>query len=127
MTPATLTLARHLVTLPRWEWRDGMLDTWGDRGPGPARGDWLGLSDVPLADRPDCLPDLTDPCTLGALLGLVREAWGPDTAVQPFWVRDIGADKPERANDWRVGNGQRGICNGPTEAAALVAALEGAK
>jgi hypothetical protein len=31
----------------------------------------------PTSD-PDWLPDLDDPATLGCLLTLVREAWGPD-------------------------------------------------
>jgi hypothetical protein len=64
----------------------------------------------------DAWPDLTDPATLGCLLALVREAWGdpsmhcaPD--LESGWWTLWGIKHDERA---------------PTEAAALVAALEAA-
>jgi hypothetical protein len=65
------------------------------------------------------VPDLSDPATLGCLLALVREAWGQDDlAASRFagqWcVEHTPAEGPHRA--WY----------GPTEAAALVAALEAA-
>jgi len=67
------------------------------------------------------LPDLADPATLGCLLALVREAWGdPLLHIEP-----------EPNGTWRawhrvtpmVGNI---AAAGPTEAAAIVAALEAA-
>lgn len=68
----------------------------------------------------DCIPDLSDPATMGCLLALVREAWGDGVYLLPdggWYVK--GA---------RLKNGSSinlGIC-ADTEAAALVAALEAA-
>jgi hypothetical protein len=74
----------------------------------------------------DPVPDLTDPATLGALLALVREAWGWTDA---FCCHDEVA--------WYLSSGETGCCvelqdeasdgeRYDTEAAALVAALEAA-
>ena len=65
------------------------------------------------AECADPLPDLTDPATLGALLGAVRVAWGCPTAWV-WWSTVEG---------WIVtrGDGDR-IGQGPTEAEALLAA-----
>ena len=65
-------------------------------------------------------PDWTDPATLGALLGLVRERWG-DWSIVP--VPGFGA--------WGLGRLCSGGlfslgCVGATEAEALIAALEAA-
>lgn len=69
----------------------------------------------------DDIPDLADPCTLGGLLALVREAWG-----RP----DIHAHTVARLGVWTVGcigtPDALITVSGPTEAAALVAALEAA-
>lgn len=71
------------------------------------------------------IPDLTDPCTLGGLLHLVRDAWG-DSSVSLccFWWY--------KSPRWRVGS-QCGpdyveIVDGSwgSEIEALVAALEAA-
>lgn len=76
-------LAHRAVACSRWEWRAGMRDTSGKR--------WIGEDEVPVQtdgtdggwisdDTPKRLgsqiPDLTDAATLGALVALVREAWG---------------------------------------------------
>ena len=77
----------------------------------------------------DCtaVPDLSDPATIGCVLALVRGAWG-EPAVHmirhPTWVPD-GRGGTERATWWAVTGGWRYV-TGPTEAAALVAALESA-
>jgi hypothetical protein len=62
------------------------------------------------------LPDLTDPATLGCLLQNVREAWGD------VWIR-----VEPMSREWRTLHSRPApFCAGPTEAAALVAALEAA-
>lgn len=71
----------------------------------------------------DGLPDLTDACTLGGLLALVREVWGN----QRMFVADLsGGSDDER---WAVrlpGALYPDPYSYPTEAEALVAALEAA-
>lgn len=55
------------------------------------------------AECADPLPDLTDPATLGALLGAVREAWGcpgahtacgtdPSTGRIAWWFASVGGE-----------------------------------
>ena len=80
----------------------------------------------PLPDKSSgcrMLPDLTDPATLGCLLALVREAWNEESIG--FVRQECG-----RANGgprWFMidEGGERGGYH-PTEAEALVAALEAA-
>ena len=70
-------------------------------------------------DYDQCLPDLTDPATLGCLLALVREAWGQD---------DMGASRyRERwCVEFTPQEGQHYAFYGSSEAEALVYALEAA-
>jgi len=91
--------------------------------------EWPSMSEVQLADKFDTndvyfrflrIPDLTDPATLGCLLALVREAWG-DEAMAAWPHPQAG-----RAKAWRVWRPGLPVAYGPTEAAALVAALEAA-
>jgi hypothetical protein len=66
------------------------------------------------------LPDLTDPATLGCLLALVREAWGDQS---------IGIFRSALGQEWCVliqKGGLQGF-HAPTDAGALVAALEEAR
>jgi hypothetical protein len=64
------------------------------------------------------LPDLTDPATLGCLLALVREAWGPAYGTGRPHLRPT-------ATGWFVAScGYPVAPEGLTEAEALVAALE---
>ena len=74
-----------------------------------------------------CLPVLSDPCTLGCLLALVREAW------EPYRGSDYIASTFHTATGWGVGS--RCVSGGlavivlptyETEAEALVVALEAA-
>lgn len=110
-----LALARRAVACKRWRWMPGM------RGV-TASGGTDRIMDESEAAQPnsDLLPDFTDPATLGCLLHLVREAWGdPWARVQPF-------GRPDNFG-WRViGIEVRVRRDQPTEAAALVAALEAA-
>lgn len=128
MTPEQTDLARRAVACAAWRWEDGMLDTWGQRGQG-ARGVWEGLPDVPLAARPECLPDITDPATLGCLLGMVREAY-----KDPWWVPYNVYDPNSGRLLW-AGHGYGGgtvtahfigVVGVTSEAEVLVRALEGA-
>jgi hypothetical protein len=130
-------LARHLVTLPRWRWLPRMVDQHGrtviDVNDGRNAGvpvEWshpticriVEMYEHPndaRAEWADAIPDLTDPATLGCLLALVREAYTAPHAHTRY-SRSYG--------QWEVmlrHNLCRDLC-GPTEAAALVAALEAA-
>jgi hypothetical protein len=75
---------------------------------------------VPRRLFSDHLPDLTDAATMGCLLALVREAWGePWTAVIPMSGHKWGVAIPNVLRE-------SPRFKGPTEAHALVAALEAA-
>lgn len=121
-------LARRVVDCKHWRWMPGMwiVDEGGGRGvvldivtqggrayvkfQNPAH---TRQGQVPAAW---CVPDLSDPCTLGALLALVREAWG-DPTLHVWYSRQLGL--------WVVSaSGQEIGVEETTEAAALVAALE---
>jgi len=144
-TDPTLALARRVVACPDWRWMPGMLAlplpgmvahpvrlTDDRRVHYPEEHDWphdMGLR----------LPDLTDPGTLGCLLALVREKWGPlahlvrlgvvhqpngpESVFEPIrlWALSVADDDKPLLLDlfyrWRY-------LTGPSEAAALVAALE---
>jgi len=125
-------LARRAVACKHWRWMPGMLVRYGD---GKA---WYRLTGGDGYPR-DAWPDLSDPCTLGGLLALVREAWGSQEMVtrrgwdfptecwvwsvrtEPRPVAAIG-EKPGHPITWRT----MSIGGGPTEAEALIAALESA-
>ena len=143
MTEQEQALARRAIACKGWRWMPGMACTNRRVGPrgrvleggrrcpevgkiitvhsfGPIS-DGGGISDI--VAHPDILPDLTDPCTLGGLLALVREAWDdPHVYVHangPSWYTV------------RSPNGAGGLLgplpiDGSTEAEALVAALEAA-
>jgi hypothetical protein len=81
----------------------------------------------PVPNDPHWVPDLTDPATLGCLLALVREAW------EPHRGSDYIASTMHTGSGWGVGArfGREGLAaivlpTFPTEAEALVAALEAA-
>ena len=125
---ADLDLARRAVACKGWRWMAGMRAAVNGK-PGrlytaPAGLSWEGEPRGYSAVWPsfgDCLPDLDDPATIGCLLALVREALGdPRAHVAPLlaggWV--VWSITPE--------HGFRVVADGPTEAAALVAALESA-
>ena len=87
-------LARRAVACKRWRWMPGMLSDKGLRvyrrdDDGYVVGYYENLSYIA-----ECVsgstPDLSDPATLGCLLALVREAWGPTASVSVnlsgFWA-----------------------------------------
>jgi len=119
-------LARRAIACKRWRWMRGMLtkrsrvvrikldstvEVW-------APGDWI--EELPN----NALPDLTDPATLGCLLALVREAWGPEATVSVnisgFWA--VGGARIQKGKS--AGHTiNLGIWKA-TELDALVSALE---
>lgn len=131
------TLGKRAVACKHWRWMEGMRIVHtsaqaGRRKPVAARLCSLGDDDAfvmesrnagtfpsPFTGNDQWAPDLSDPATLGCLLHLVREAWGPDAYVE--------VNKYEK-------NGGRYLCDtqvgimfpGQTEAEALVIALEAA-
>ena len=82
-------LARRVVACKHWRWMPGMLESHGYRVLAVSSEFvtldtiecWLEEPSYPRAEHmgvksSECLPDLTDPATVGCLLALVREAWG---------------------------------------------------
>lgn len=132
MSPELEALGRRAVAAPGWRWLPGMRAT---RGPDGWRlrgvGDGLAWDPEPEGwgyRSPEwpagALPDLSDAATVGCLLALVRERRGL-VYVEPRW--DLGPPtswevyaqeaRPKRPDpDF--------VCSGPSEAEALVAALE---
>lgn len=105
MTSDIEALARRAVACKGWRWVPGMLGA----------GTGLRLDELTQHWEAE-IPDLSDPCTLGGLLALVREAlgdvWLPTCidAEDEAWV----VDSPSRNRQTRH----------ESYAAALVAALE---
>ena len=130
MTEAQTALSRRVVACKGWRWMPGMATVQGERvvlmdddGTLRLAAPWGGTVGVTAVrsffdSSGACLPDLTDPATLGCLLALVREAWG-DPFLCPAADRETG---------WWL-NGYAAVDylqSYRTEAEALVAALEGA-
>ncbi len=88
-------------------WRRGAVDTDGNVCPGA----W--------ADERKAEPDFTDPATIGVLLAAVREAWDGND-LHAAWHGWQGQAL------WRVWVEKYTVGVGPTEADALIAALEAA-
>jgi hypothetical protein len=115
-----IELARRAVACKGWRWIPGMRWwTEDDRGR-------LDDFQPEYMGRPhDALPDLTDPATLGCLLHLVREAWGDPTIVTAATL-ELGGVRGWVAECWAPQSPLHTLTPRPTEAAALVAALEAA-
>ena len=121
-------LERRAIACKRWRWMPGMLSNKDLRvtrcdDDGYVVGYYENMSYIA-----ECVsgstPDLTDPATLGCLLALVREAWGPEATVSvnisSFWA--VGGARIQKGKSaghtinlgiWKL-----------TEVEALVAALE---
>lgn len=114
-------LGRRAVACKGWRWMPGML---GLSNQSSSRSIWIRIVDPPMDDASECWPDLSDPATLGCLLALVREAWGPAASVSVnmsgFWavggatvLSGKGKGASINLGIWKV-----------TEMEALVTALE---
>ena len=108
-------LGRRAVACKHWRWLPGIKMTNGSRMLG--RSEIYQNGTVYVADPlDDDIPDLSDPATVGALLGLVRDAWqDPSTGIYKHgrrWCVIMGG----RCEDFFA----------DTEAEALVSALEAA-
>jgi hypothetical protein len=133
-------LGRRAVTCKHWRWMEGM-----QVEPLRFRVVWLTEDMIGESDQtsyfwknvPDIFPDLSDPATLGCLLALVREAWPHEWHQFMVPIFDgishwyVGCLMPGTS---RIVMPTRVMKNGlldalppkPTEAEALVAALEAA-
>jgi len=114
-------LARRAVTCKRWRWMPGMLSNKDLRvtrcdDDGYVVGYYENMSYIAEC-VPGSLPDLSDPATLGCLLAIVRERF-PNATTN--WAMVSGERR------WTVHGVRAGAYLYPTEAAALVAALEAA-
>lgn len=138
-----LDLARRALACPRWRWMEGMREATGCRAGLISQDGMVEASthrsgnDQPRAvvhvvdvggsnnGWARALPDLDDPATIGCLLALVREAWSRPflcalyTLDGHWYVHDMGASFSPHLL------ALEGI-EAPSEAAALVAALESA-
>lgn len=138
MSADLMELGRRAVACKGWRWMPGMLVTgpgWLDiaricdvdtgiptlweyrgyaRGPGTASS----YADDSPWEHPEAVPVLGDEATLGCLLALVREAWGPAYGTGRPHLRPT-------ATGWLVAScGYPVAPEGLTEAEALVSALE---
>ena len=137
MTPDLEALARRAVACPRWRWMPGVLrlrDAPGKADHGQREGRVEARDGWPYAEWP-CLPDLTDPATLGCLLALVREVYGSPALYCRLSSTTRASDgiRAWEVIGWldasRSPNGRGGSFLGwgyASEAEALVATLEAA-
>lgn len=119
MNPELEELGRRAVACKHWHWMPGMLynhpkdrrdSALRPRGPN---------APIIMCGPGGGLPIFSDPATLGCLLALVREAWSDQS---------IGIFRSALYPEWCVliqKGGLQGF-HAPTDAGALVAALEAA-
>jgi hypothetical protein len=107
-------LSKRAVACKHWRWMKGMA-YWrqGNR--------YRTEDDTRVTYDETCLPDLTDPATLGCLLHLVREAWGESGL---YCVRNRGVWWVEWTVEGFELSSPMKLSGAETEAEALVAALE---
>ena len=132
MTDELKDLGRRAIACRGWKWLDGMLDgnIHEQRYSSDNQG-FLELNDFDWSHKdayPSSLPDFSDPATVGCLLALVREAWDDE------WLACLGSYH-RSGGQWTV-KGGKSHGSGffvwvasqayPSEAEALIAALEAA-
>ena len=111
-------LGKRAIACKCWRWMPGM----SVNGMVVVDADESGLEVVRKGTVQDwpleyAYPDLTDPATLGCLLALVREAYAPAT-----WITTSASMTAGGVHGWRIKG--LDLPTQPTEAEALVAALE---
>ncbi len=117
MTEEQIALARRAVACKAWRWMPGMRWMNDPAQPVTSDGD-EGRYEYGYPPPKYGIPDLRDPATLGCVLAMVRSVYTePRLAVVP-WRRQWAVDYVW-LRDGRV-------ATAPTEAEALVAALEAA-
>ena len=133
MTDKMTLLAKRAVACKGWRWVPGMATVQGERvvlmdddGTLRLAAPWGGTVGVTAVrsffdSSGACLPDLTDPATLGCLLALVREAWGDERTAVKWWEPEGCAYYAHPLDTWRPP-----ATLFASEAEALVAALESA-
>lgn len=122
MTPEEL--GRRAVACKHWKWAPGLLLQPLDSRTAVVESEYI--HDAPWSLKrskfPDLRPDLSDPCTLGGVLAIVREAWG-NSRIALQWDHNFAhwscGYSPDNHSWVNYGAGE-------TEAEALVAALEAA-
>lgn len=148
MTDEQMDMARAFVACPKWRWLKGMSAAGMVYYDGRRHFGSFIVAAVAPDGRPaaemgrkitarkftrefciidDALPDLADPVTVAAVLVVVREEWDSAGAfAMPFRASDPGGP-------WSVLGGPRNgqasmdiIGSGPSELAALLAALQAA-
>jgi hypothetical protein len=132
-TAARYRAACHALGLPVW--RPGMLalrHAPGCRDDGRAEVRVRGADDAVAADGFGSVPDFADPATVGCLLAAVREAWDCHAIHTQGRLHQLGEgwwyDKSQRKPTWRwtAVVPFDATYTRPTEADALIAALEAA-
>ena len=127
MTDNMIELGKRAVACKGWRWMPGMrtqsgirlVVVWGTYNTASVLSDGIDDAHSETVSLVDELPDLTDPATLGCLLSLVREAWGPDLRIfrdGVWFVEYVPQHAPENMY------GQRTF-TASTKAEALVDAL----
>lgn len=132
MTDKQIAIGRRAVACKDWRWMSGMATAEGHRVV-LVDNDvlWMVYNEEGKC-KPGCVedfvPDLTDPATLGCLLALVREAWRYPSAHPMPWGHTKFRPEPI---GWSMMLGAddtlpNATLSAPTEAEALIAALEAA-
>lgn len=122
-----IQLARRAVRCKNWSWEPGMLPILPGMGPMPRR-------DIYRPMTPGCVPDLTDPATIGAFMALIRRLYGCPHLWLSYCSDDyngslggagwfIAFDYADKDSPWLRLSSQPGLFF-PTEGEALVHALE---
>lgn len=130
-----MDLGRAAVACPGWRWVPGMRRLDGHRYLGD--GEWAlptPAGPQTALHAPGQVPDLTDPCTAGGLLALVREAWGDSGAyvrarrlpMRTAWVVYVEQQNGSRTEQAPALDAAGNVMDGPTEPHALVNALRAA-